>query len=335
MTSLSPSIATGEPAVLDLVLRLQSRRVEADDIVSFELIDPAGATLPPFEAGSHLLVECEPGVVRSYSLCNSPAERHRYVLAVLREPVSRGGSATVHGQWRVGQTVRVSRPRNHFPLAADRGRVLLLAGGIGITPLLAMGRRLSALGRPWTLYYCARTPERAAFLEELWSLPARVIPVFDGLAGGEPLDLTKVVAEAPAHAHLYCCGPASLIEAFERAAAGRPQQQVHVEWFKPRGPAADAPALAQGEQPFDITLARGGITLHVPAGKSILDVLIEAGVQVQHSCCDGVCGTCETRVIDGVPEHRDAVLVGEAANNSDRMMVCVSRSAGPHLTLDL
>jgi ferredoxin-NADP reductase len=325
----------------DLNVKVTARREEAAGVISLELRAVDGRPLGTFTAGAHIDVHLPVRnaqgrvLVRQYSLCNDPTEQDRYVIGVGRDPNSRGGSLWLQDQLQVGDLLRISAPRNNFPLDESAAYSVLVAGGIGITPLLAMGRRLSALGRPWTLYYCARTPERAAFLEELWALPARVVPVFDGLPGREPLDLKKVVAEAPTDAHLYCCGPASLMEAFERAAAGRPRQQVHVEWFKPRGPAADAPALAQGEQPFDITLARGGITLHVPAGKSILDVLIEAGVPVQHSCCDGVCGTCETRVIDGVPEHRDAVLLGEAANSSDRMMVCVSRSAGPHLTLDL
>lgn len=324
-----------------LNVTVTARREEAVGIISLELRAADGRTLSPFAAGAHIDVQLPVPdaqsrfLVRQYSLCNDPAERHRYVIGVGRDPNSRGGSAWLHDRLHVGDMLRISTPRNHFPLDESAAYSVLVAGGIGITPLLAMGRRLSALGRPWTLYYCVRTPERAAFLEALRALPVRLVPVFDGVPGGQPLDLAKVIAEAPADAHLYCCGPAPLLEAFERAAAGRPQQQVHVEWFKPRAPAADPQATVRSERPFGITLARGGMTLHVPAGKSILDVLIEAGVPVQHSCCDGVCGTCETRVIDGMPEHRDAVLLGEAANTADRMMVCVSRSVGPHLTLDL
>lgn len=325
----------------ELNVIVAARREEAAGVISLELHAAHGGPLPRFGAGAHIDVHLPVRdaqgrfLVRQYSLCNDPAEPHRYVIGVGRDPNSRGGSAWLHDELQVGDLLRIGAPRNNFPLDESAAYSVLVAGGIGITPLLAMGRRLSTLGRPWTLYYCARTPERAAFLEELRAMPARVVPVFDGLPGGQPLDLGSVIADAPANAHLYCCGPASLMEAFELAAAGRPRQQVHVEWFKPRAAAADVQAQAQGERPFDIVLARGGRTLHVPAGQSILDVLIEAGIQVQHSCCDGVCGTCETRVIEGVPEHRDAVLLGEAAHTTDRMMVCVSRSAGPHLTLDL
>ncbi|CAN7334400.1 PDR/VanB family oxidoreductase [Variovorax sp. LjRoot178] len=323
----------------ELNVKVTARTGEALGVISLELRAADGSPLPPFGAGAHIDVHLPVRdaqgrfLVRQYSLCNDPAEQDRYVIGVGRDPNSRGGSLWLQDQLQVGDLLHISAPRNNFPLDESAAHSVLVAGGIGITPLLAMSRRLRTLGRPWTLYYCARTPERAAFLEELRAMPARVVPVFDGLPGGEPLDLGSVIADAPADAHLYCCGPASLMEAFELAAARRPRQQVHVEWFKPR--AAAAHAQAQSERPFDITLARGRMMLHVPVGKSILDVLIEAGVAIPHSCCDGVCGTCETRVIEGVPEHRDAVLLGEAANISDRMMVCVSRSAGPHLTLDL
>jgi vanillate O-demethylase ferredoxin subunit len=198
-----------------------------------------------------------------------------------------------------------------------------------------MARRLSALGRPWTLYYCARTPDRAAFLDELKALPGRVIPVFDGVAGGAPIDFARVMADTPADAHLYCCGPATLMEAFERAAATRESGSVHVEWFKPRPASTTATATASADGEFVVKLAHSGVALTVPPQKSILDVLIEAGVAVQYSCCDGVCGTCETRVLDGVPDHRDSVLLGEDAHATDRMMVCVSRCSGASLTLDL
>jgi len=323
----------------ELNVKVTARTGEALGVIALELRAAHDCPLPAFDAGAHidvhLPVRDDQGrfLVRQYSLCNDPAERHRYVIGVGRDPNSRGGSAWLHERLQVGDLLRIGTPRNNFPLDESAAHSVLVAGGIGITPLLAMGRRLSTLGRPWTLYYCARTPERAAFLDELRAMPARVVPVFDGLPGGQPLALGSVIADAPAHAHLYCCGPATLMEAFELAAAGRPRQQVHLEWFKPRAAAADG--QAQRERPFDITLARGSMTLHVPVGKSILDVLIEAGVAIPHSCCDGVCGTCETRVIDGVPEHRDAVLLGDAADTTDRMMVCVSRSVGPHLTLDL
>ena len=331
---LSPPSTTG------LNVRVHDRRAVADGVIAIELRATDGYELSRFTAGSHIDVELTVRdghghfIVRQYSLCNDPAEHHRYVIAVGRDANTRGGSAYLHDQLKVGDIVHISTPRNHFQLYEPAPHSVLVAGGIGITPLLAMARRLSALGRTWTLYLCARTPERAAFLDELKSLPGTVIPVFDGVPGGAPIDLERVISDAPADAHLYCCGPTTLMEAFEQAAARREPHTVHVEWFKPR-PASAATDVAAASGSFELKLAHSGVTLAVPPEKSILDVLIEAGVAVQYSCCDGVCGTCETRVLEGIPDHRDSVLLGEDANATDRIMVCVSRCAGNSLTLDL
>lgn len=328
------------PSTTGLNVRVHDRRGVADGVIALELRATEGYELSRFTAGSHIDVELPVRdahghfIVRQYSLCNDPAEHHRYVIAVGRDANTRGGSAYLHDQLKVGDIVHISTPRNHFQLYEPAPHSVLVAGGIGITPLLAMARRLSALGRIWTLYLCARTPERAAFLDELEALPGTVIPVFDGVPGGAPIDLERVISDAPADAHLYCCGPTTLMEAFERAAARRAAHTVHVEWFKPR-PASTATDVAAASGSFELKLAHSGVTLAVPAEKSILDVLIEAGVAVQYSCCDGVCGTCETRVLEGIPDHRDSVLLGEDADATDRMMVCVSRCAGNSLTLDL
>ena len=327
------------PSTTGLTVRVTRITPVAQDVVALELRAAEGYAHSPFAAGAHIDIELPARdadghfMVRQYSLCNDPAEHERYVVAVGRDANSRGGSAWIHHKLREGDTLRISTPRNHFQLVEAASQSVLVAGGIGITPLLAMARRLSALGGPWTLYYCARTPERAAFLQDLAALPGTVIPVYDGVPGGKPIDLPAALHGVPDCAHLYCCGPTSLMEAFERATAQRPPNQVHVEWFKPRPAASGAQPDADG--PFEIRLARSGMHLPVPAGKSILDVLMAAGVAVQHSCCDGVCGTCETRVLQGVPDHRDSVLFGDDAKCTDRMMVCVSRARGPSLTLDL
>lgn len=321
-----------------LEVRVVSIHPAAEDVIALDLRPTDDMPLPRFTAGAHidveLPVEDENGrsLVRQYSLCNDPAEYDRYVIAVGRDPHSRGGSAWLHERLQAGETLRISAPRNHFPLVEDAAHSVLVAGGIGVTPLLAMARRLSALDRPWTFYYCTRSAERAAFLDELRRLPGTVVPVFDGIPGGTRIDLEAVVRQAPPGAHLYCCGPSSLMDAFEQAAIRLSPGHVHVEWFKPRPPQTTLP---DGDGAFEIKLARTGISLNVPADKSVLDVLVEAGISVQHSCCDGVCGTCETRVIEGQPDHRDSVLFGDDAKCTDRMMVCVSRSAGPCLTLDL
>jgi len=324
-----------------LNVRVHTRRVVAEGVVAIELHAVDGYELSPFAAGSHIDVELPVRdahghfIVRQYSICNDPAERYRYVIGVGRDVNTRGGSAYVHDELKVGDIIHISTPRNHFQLFEPAASSVLVAGGIGVTPLLAMARRLSALGQSWTLYYCARTPERAAFLDELKALPGRVIPVFDGVPGGTPIDFARVMADAPADAHLYCCGPTTLMEAFERAAATRESSSVHVEWFKPRPAPTDPTTSADAQGEFMVKLANSGVTLTVPPKKSILDVLIEAGIAVQYSCCDGVCGTCETRVLDGVPAHRDSVLLGDDANATDRIMVCVSRCYGDSLTLDL
>jgi ferredoxin-NADP reductase len=323
------------PSTTGLIARVSRVERVANDVISVELRAGDGYTLSPFAAGAHIDVELPVRnadghfIVRQYSLCNDPAEHERYVIGVGRDANSRGGSRWQHDALVEGAALRISTPRNHFQLVESANDSVLVAGGIGITPLLAMARRLSRLGRRWTLYHCARSPERAAFLDELRQLPGTAVPVFDGIPGGRPIDLPVVLAQAPADAHLYCCGPAPLMEAFERAAATRPASHVHVEWFKPRAVAA------QPDGAFEVRLARTGLHLTVPAGQSILDVLVGAGIAVQHSCCDGVCGTCETRVLEGTPDHRDSVLFGDDANATDKLMVCVSRSRSASLTLDL
>jgi ferredoxin-NADP reductase len=309
---------------------------EANGIISLEVHAIGDAVLPLFEAGAHIDVELplSTGVeVRQYSLCGDPRERHRYVIAVGLDINSRGGSRWIHNQLRKGDQLRIGAPRNNFPVNESASHSILVAGGIGITPILAMARRLSFIGKPWTLYYCARSPGRAAFLDELFALGGgEVVPVFDGMPGVSSLNLAQVVAQAPEHAHLYCCGPAALLQAFLQATASRPAESVHVEWFAGPTKSTMVPA-AEGE--FEVKLARTHRMLRVSADKSILDVLLDAGVDVPHSCREGVCASCETRVLAGECDHRDLVLTQAEAAANDRMMVCVSRSRGPLLTLDL
>lgn len=327
----SPSASTSSLRVV-----VHAKRTEADGVVSLDLRPVAGAPLPPFEAGAHIDLYLPIGIeplVRQYSLCNDPAEQHRYVVGVGLDAKSSGGSEWVHAGLSEGQTLQVSAPRNHFALAEDAPRSLLIAGGIGITPVLAMARRLAALSRPWTLYYCVRTPSRAAFLRELMQLGGEVIPVFDGMPGIAPLDVAQLVKQAGNDTHLYCCGPTGLMQAFMDAVATRDSKTVHVEWFAaPAKPEGAAPSC-DGE--FDVHLARTRRTLRVPADKSILDVLLDVGLDLPHSCRDGVCASCETTVLAGECDHRDLVLMGAEAAANDRMMICVSRCKGESLTLDL
>jgi ferredoxin-NADP reductase len=333
------------PSHTMLTVRVHAVRAEACDVLSLDLRPVAGAAsgdaLPAFTAGSHIDLEVPVQgqvALRQYSLSNSSAERHRYVVGVGRDANSRGGSVAVHDKLRVGDTLRISAPRNNFPLAEAAAHSVLVAGGIGITPMLAMVRRLTDLGKPWTLYYCVRTPSRAAFIDELVALTTtpnaagQVITVFDGMPGVARLDIAAVVREAPAGSHFYCCGPVPMMKAFEAATSACDDGHVHVEWFSAPAAAQDH-AAADGS--FNVQLKRKGRSFTVPADKSILEVLLDGGVDVDYSCREGLCGTCETRVLAGVPDHRDPILAGKKDPPLNKIMVCVSRCAGPELVLDL
>ncbi len=300
----------------------------AEGIVSVELRAAGGEPLPPFSAGAHIDLYLPGGMVRSYSLVNPQEERHRYVIAVNRDAASRGGSRYVHEQLASGSALSVAPPRNNFPLAEDAAHSLFIAGGIGITPLWCMIQRLEGLGRAWQLVYCARTRRQAAFVEELARLGPAVTFNFDHEARGRMVDIPALVEAAPPEAHLYCCGPLSMLEAFERAASQRPPAQVHVEYFS-----AARPKAAEGG--FTVVLARSGLSFRVREGKTIIDTLIENGVDAVYSCLEGVCGTCETRVLEGIPDHRDLVLSKEERAANRTMMICCSGSKTDKLVLDL
>lgn len=302
---------------------------EAERINSYELIAGAGGELAPFTAGSHIDLHLPNGMIRSYSLVNDPRERHRYVIAVNKDSASRGGSSLVHDTVRAGDILTISTPRNNFALREDAEHSILIAGGIGITPLLSMIRRLEALGRRWDLHYAARTRNAAAFLDELRpDVHPNMHVDFDDERSGRAFDLPAIVKHAPAHAHLYCCGPAPMLAAFEAAAADRPADHVHVEYFQAR----EAPVTEGG---FDVRLARSNRTIAVETGKTILDALLEAGIAVNYACAEGVCGTCETRVLEGIPDHRDRFLSKEEQAANKSVMICCSGARSRTLVLDL
>jgi vanillate O-demethylase ferredoxin subunit len=318
--------------VAPLRVRVQSITWEAEGIFSYELRDPAGAELPPFTAGAHIDLNLPTGVVRSYSLTNPQSERHRYVVAVQKDRVSRGGSTWVHDKLRTGDIITISAPRNNFELNENAKHTLLIAGGIGVTPLWCMSQRLASLGRSFELIYCARTPKDAAFRETIEAIGAKagakVTFNYDGVPGGKMLDLTAVAASVAPDTHVYCCGPLPMLEAFEAATKDLPRDNVHVEYFT----AKDAPAAEGG---FTVVLAKSGKTFLVPPGKTILETLLDAGMNVASSCLEGVCGTCETRVLEGVPDHRDVVLTESERKASKTMMICCSGSKTDKLVLDL
>jgi len=313
-------------------LRLRSIAYLAEDINGYELVDPNGRDLPRFAAGAHIGVRLGEQVWRDYSLWNDPAERRRYCIAVLREKLGEG-SRHLHDGVRVGDTVEVSLPRNHFPLAAEAERHLLLAGGIGITPIMAMIADLKRRRAEFRLYYCTRAPGKTAFRDELDLLAAmgRVIFHHDGGDPAKAFDIAALLREPQPGTHLYYCGPAGMMEAAAAASAHWPAGSVHCEYFT--GPAAAPPARFEDDRPFRVRLANSGAEFDVPPGESIIAVLRRHGIETRTSCELGYCGACLTRYLAGEPEHRDPIL-GETARRT-HLLICCSRARSPLLVLDL
>ena len=315
-------------------VRLQAVTYLAEDICSFEFVDPDGNSLPAFTAGAHIDVHLPDGLIRQYSLYNSPAETHRYAVAVLRDVNGRGGSMAMHDRLRVGDRVTLSLPRNQFALSEQATRHILLAGGIGITPLMAMIEALQADGKDFHLYYCTRSPQRTAFLANLQPLIERgqVTIHHDQGKPENALDLNRILADCPPDTHLYYCGPGGFLDAVERAAAAWPAKHLHCERFS--APAADPEAApAAPETPFEVRLALSDLQFTVPPGRSVVDVLADNGIEVDVSCKEGYCGTCMTRYLDGQPEHRDTVLDDE--DRQEFVMICCCRARTDCLVLDL
>ncbi len=307
-------------------LLIRSITWEGEGICSFELVAPQGVTLPEHAAGAHVDLHLPGGLVRQYSLTNAWDGR-RLVVAVGRDRTSRGGSRWLLDVARPGMRLEVSAPRNSFPLHDDASFTALFAGGIGITPILAMARWLTLVGRPWSLFYAVRDRTVAAFADELAALGGDVRLHIDAEAGGPP-DIAIAMAAVPAGAHLYCCGPEPMIRAFLDAAADRPAEQVHVEHFGAIAPRADDGALL-------VELARSGRSIAVTPDQTILDAVLAAGIHVPASCRNGVCGTCETVVLAGEPDHRDLILSDAEKAAGRTMLICCSRAKGQRLTLDL
>ncbi len=306
---------------------------ETPEIKSFHLVPANGKPLAAFTPGAHISVRIPDGLTRQYSLCNGPTEDAAYHIAVKREPDSRGGSRTLHERVVEGDALEVLAPRNHFPLDKRAKHHLLLAGGIGITPLLAMAKHLSAAGASFQLQYFTRSPRHAAFHELLsreefagkvdfhYALEPAALRIY----------LHQLLHRRPDGAHLYVCGPRPFMDQVEDiASATWPPGTVHMEFFS-----ADSAASSAPRSPFEVSLARSGITLTVPADKTVLEALGERGVQVLNSCGQGVCGTCITGVLEGTPDHRDAFLSDKERKACDKMMLCVSRACSPRLVLDL
>lgn len=313
-----------------LKLRLRQVRLEAEDICSYEFVAAGGGSLPPFAAGAHIDLHLPGGRVRSYSLANTPGDVFRYLVAVQREAEGRGGSAWMHDTLRVGQVLDASEPTNDFPLEEGAADSVFIAGGIGITPILSMIERMEASERRWRLFYAARSPAAAAFCERLRELDrgrGRVSFCF-GSERSERLDIAGIVKEASPATHLYCCGPARMIDAFVDAGRGREPCTVHHERFA----ASEAPALEGG---FTVCLQRSGRRIAVQPGKTILDALLDADVTVSYACSNGICGSCMTRVVSGVPDHRDDFLSEDEKRAGTSLLICCSGSKTPELVLDI
>lgn len=316
---------------MTIEVRVLRKHLEAEGIASFELGRPDGGALPPFSAGSHIDVQLPGGITRQYSLCKD-GDATRYRIAVLREPASRGGSASMHEAVNEGDSLTVSEPRNHFPLV-HAVRTLLFAGGIGVTPLLCMAQRLAAVGADFQLHYCTRSRERTAFFDEIAASPfaARVHHHFDDGKAAQKLDLPGLIAQPDGQTHIYVCGPAGFIDHVVRSAQGFGWRagQVHTEYFA--APAQDT----AGDRAFQVKLASSGRLVEVPADRTVVQALQAAGVEVLTSCEQGVCGTCITRVLEGECEHRDMYFTDEEKAANDQFTPCCSRAKTSVLVLDL
>ncbi|MGW0651800.1 PDR/VanB family oxidoreductase [Streptomyces umbrinus] len=307
-------------------LVVERRDLAAEGVLALTLRHPLGEELPAWEPGAHIDVVLGPDLERQYSLCGDPADRHSWRVAVLREPDGRGGSAHVHGQLEAGGKVRVRGPRNHFALQPSP-RYRFVAGGIGITPILPMLAEAEAAGAEWTLLYGGRTRNSMAFVEELspYGDKVRIAPQDEaGL-----LDLAAELGTPQPGTLVYCCGPGPLLDAVEERCAQWPKGSLHVERFQPKVQETGA------DTEFEVVLERSGRTLTVPADVSVLDTVRSAGVEVLFSCTEGTCGTCETDVLEGTPDHRDSVLTDEERETGETMLICVSRCRGKRLVLDL
>lgn len=322
-----------ERASRPFLVRVAHRREEAQGICSFELVHPRGRRLPPFDAGAHIDVRIRPGLVRQYSLCNSPAERHSYLIGVLQSTDTRGGSHAIHHEFEEGALVQIAPPRNHFPLAPSARRSILLAGGIGVTAILSMAERLASDGADFEMHYCTRSQEQTPFLERIRAAAYadRVSIYFSTGPDAGRLDMRAVLASPQADTHLYACGPKRFMDGVIEAARelGWPERHIHREYFGGVG------QLREDDVAFDIRIAGSGRTIRVGRRQTALEALVAAGVPVQSSCGQGVCGSCMLRLIDGEPDHRDLFLSADERARRDRFLPCCSRAMGGLLVIDL
>lgn len=314
-------------------VRVARKKHEAIDICSLELVHPEGGALPEFSAGAHIDVHTPGGLVRQYSLCNDPAESHRYLIGTLKDPQSRGGSKAIHEEVQVGDLLQIGLPRNNFALVPDAEHFILLAGGIGVTPLVSMAIQLAREGQSFEFHYCARSRERAAFADQMLAAPyaAKVQFHFDDGDPGQKLNLNKVLAQPAARKYVYACGPAGFLN-HVRDEAKKSAWSLSSVQFESFGAVAMERA---GDSSFEVRIASTGITYKIPADMSVVTALAAQGVDIAVSCEQGICGTCLTGVLDGEPDHRDTYLTDEERMLNDSFLPCCSRARTALLTLDL
>ncbi|MDV3123613.1 PDR/VanB family oxidoreductase [Mycobacterium sp. 21AC1] len=309
-------------------LQISALHRQAEGVLSLELRTVDGSPLPQWTPGAHIEVELAGGIVRHYSLCGSPGDNDVWRIAVLREPAGRGGSKLIHDTVRPGHVIAVRGPRNNFALV-DAGSYLFVAGGIGITPILPMIREVTGRGKRWTLVYGGRTLQSMAFVDELSELPGGELHIMPQDEYGL-LDLDHFLGSPSADTVVYCCGPGPLIDAVQQRCNNWPRGALHVERFTP-----SAPSTGTSDGAFEVQLAQSGKCLRVPADRTLLEVLEEAGYQIDNSCRAGICGTCELAVADGIPEHNDDVLSDDERESNEVILPCVSRSKTAVLVVDL
>ena len=317
------------PNAETMTLRVTRKDEIARGIDLFELRRPDGGELPEFSAGAHVAVKVPNGLIRKYSLCNDPAERDRYQIAVKRDEAGRGGSVSLIEKTKAGDTLIVSPPVNDFELARNAQAFLFIAGGIGITPIMSMMRALNAIeGKQYKLYYCTRSPEFTAFREELSQPPfqGKIIFHHDDGDPARALDIWPIVEERKNRAHLYCCGPRPLMQAVRDMTGHWSSAAIHMEAF------SEAETRKPDDKPFTVTLAKSGETFDVPVGTTILEAMRAKGHQVPSSCESGTCGTCRTKLLAGEVDHRDLVLAEH--ERGDQIMICVSRARTPEIVID-
>lgn len=316
-----------------LKVKVVKKTIEAEGVASFELVNTEGDSLPSFTAGSHLDVHIGDGLVRQYSLCNDPADTGRYRLGILKEPDSKGGSIAMHEKVHEGDILEISPPRNSFHLNEEADYTLLLAGGIGITPMLSMAHRLLALGKRFDMHYCTRSRERCAFHGLLSAPPftGKVHMHFDDGPQEQLLDIPKLLQHYKPGSNVYVCGPKGFIDAvISNAEKHWPSGTVHREYFS-----ADPQAGHDDDQGFEVKIASSGATYRVEADRTIAEVLLEQGIEIPLSCEQGICGTCLTPVVEGIPDHRDLFMTPAEHEANNQMTPCCSRSKTDRLVLDL